>query len=307
MGTEWQVSCFVPPGCDRLTVQEGIQGRLDRVDRQMSTWDAASDLCRYNQAAPGTRVPIPTPLFRVLAIALEVAEASTGACDPTAGELVDLWGFGPGAPFRQADFAPPDRARIDEALMRCGWRRLVLDAGDGCALQPGGVRLDLSGIAKGFGVDDVSRFLNDIGVASHLVDVGGELRGAGVKPDGQPWWIGLEMPVPVSGTAAPVVALCGLSVATSGDYRRWFERDGRRYAHTIDPRTGQPVSNRVASVTVLHADCVRADAFATALTVLGVESGLAWADRHELAVRFLVRADRGLIERTSTAWAAMLQ
>ena len=160
-------------------------------------------------------------------------------------------------------------------------------------MQPGGVQLDLSAVAKGYGVDRLAFYLKSQGVQHYLVEVGGELRGAGLKPDGQPWWVVLEQVPGADGAEAAdelVLALHGLSVATSGDYRRYFERDGRRYSHTIDPRNGVPIANDLASVTVVHPQCMAADAWSTALTVLGAEQGLRLAERLGLAARFVARS-----------------
>jgi thiamine biosynthesis lipoprotein len=181
---------------------------------------------------------------------------------------------------------------------------------DRCVLQPGGVQFDLSSVAKGFAVDRVSHALRDLGAADHLVEIGGELRGSGTKPDGSPWWVALDQPA--AGDAGDpacetIVALHGLSVATSGDAQRYFERDGRRWSHTIDPRTGRPVSDRLAAVTVLHPSCMRADALATALTVLGPDGGLDYATACGLAARFVIRRARGIEERITPAFAAMLE
>ncbi|MET0383542.1 MAG: FAD:protein FMN transferase, partial [Burkholderiaceae bacterium] len=185
-----------------------------------------------------------------------------------------------------------------------------------------GLGLDLSAIAKGHGVDRVAILLGRLGFESHLVEVGGELRGTGIKPDGQPWWVALERPScgGLPGTAAPsdesgrdpngrlpatLVALHGLSAATSGDYRRWFEHDGVRYSHTIDPRDGRPVRHGLASVTVLHADCMTADALSTALTVMGPSDGPDFAERQAIAALFVVRGRDGLRERMTSAFEAM--
>jgi thiamine biosynthesis lipoprotein len=189
----------------------------------------------------------------------------------------------------------------------CGWQRIEVDVPNRRARQPGGLALDFCAIAKGFAVDAVSRHLDARGVTDHLVEIGGELRGQGLKPDGMPWWVELESPeANAHGAARTLVALLGLSIATSGDYRRYFEQDGRRFAHTIDPRTGYPAAHALASVTVIHRDCMLADALSTALTVLGPQAGMDFAQRHALAARFLVRTPRGFDELTSPAFAAML-
>ncbi|WP_420995782.1 FAD:protein FMN transferase [Cupriavidus sp. 30B13] len=304
MGTTWSVAWAAPAdGPDAAALGAGIGAVLAEVVAQMSNWEPGSDLSRFNRAAPGTWQVLPADCFAVLQAALQVARDSGGAYDPSAGPLVDLWGFGP-APRR--DTAPP-LAEIEQARALCGWQRIELDAQHSRARQPGGVRLDFCAIAKGFGVDAVSRYLNAQGIASHLVEVGGELRGHGVKPDGLPWWVALEAPpAQASAGAATLVALHGLAVATSGDYRRYFDSGGRRYAHTLDPRTGYPASHALASVTVLHPQCMMADALSTALTVLGPEAGMVFARRHALAARFLVRRSGGFDERLSPAFEAML-
>ncbi len=183
-----------------------------------------------------------------------------------------------------------------------------LDGEARALFQPGGLLLDLSSVAKGYAVDQLGRCLERHGVRHYLVEVGGELRGAGMKPDGEPWWVELEgVPGTAGGPARPVVALHGLSVATSGDYRRFFQNGAQRASHTLDPRTGYPIANGVASVTVLHASCMAADALSTALGVMGDEAGLAFAEEHGLAARFLLRRQAGLAERHSSAWRALLQ
>jgi len=318
MGTTWSVLAAVPPppagadpallaaGADAL--QAAIEAVLDGVIAQMSNWAEDSDIGRFNRAAAGTWQALPADAAAVLQCALQVARDSGGAYDPSAGPLVDLWGFGP-APRRSA---PPSVPEVELARARCGWQRLAFDAEARRMYQPGGVSLDLCAIAKGFAVDALSRKLAELGLPHHLVEIGGELRGAGIKPDGMPWWVELESPVAEAdadadaAVQATLVALCGLSVATSGDYRRYFDSGGRRYAHTLDPRTGYPASHALASVTVLHAECMQADALSTALTVLGPEAGMAFARRQALAARFLLRTPDGFEERLSPAFAAML-
>ncbi|MET0269426.1 MAG: FAD:protein FMN transferase [Sphingomonas sp.] len=217
------------------------------------------------------------------------------------GALVDLWGFGP-AP---AAVLPPADADIAAARAAGGWRRLDRDRHSRRARQPGGLRLDLSGIAKGHAVDRLAAVLQRHGHAHALVEIGGELRGTGIRPDRQPWWVAVETP---PGAALPPirVALHGLSIATSGDYRRWFDHGGRRHAHTLDPRTGRPVAHDVASVTVLHPECMMADALATAITVLGADDGLSYATTRNIAALIVRRRRDGFTETMSPAFAALL-
>lgn len=276
----------------------------------MSTWDADSDLSRYNRAPAGSWHPLPAEFLNVLGFGLDIAAESQGACDPTAGALVNLWGFGPTGRYNESDFGMPSNAAIAAALQWRGWQRVELDRSAQRVYQPGNLTLDLSAIAKGFGVDEVARHLHRVGVDHFLVDVGGELRGAGMKPDGQPWWVELERPTMPPGetaTALPVtrIAVHGLSVATSGDYHQCFEKAQARYCHCIDPRDGKPISNGVSSVSVLHSQCMAADAYSTALMVMGSADGAAFAERHKLAAVIIYRTAGGYAEYLSPAARAM--
>ena len=311
MGTSWTVKWVAPTATASDEVQGdlcgGIQARLDTVVRQMSSWEPGSDLSRFNQAPAGTAFTLPAEFARVLDHALAVSRDSEGAFDATAGALVDAWGFGAGDGYRQRGFGLPGDATLAAARLVSGWRLLDFDVAAGTVVQPGGLRLDLSAIAKGFAVDQVANHLQARGIDNYLVEVGGELRGAGVKPDGQPWWVMLEAPPGGQGGSTAelpetIVALHGLSVATSGDYRRYVERDGVRHCHAIDPRTGRPVPG-VASVTVLHRDCMAADALSTALMVMGAEQGIEWAERRGIAAVFRLRpVQQGGAGRPNGQW-----
>ncbi|MDM4769278.1 FAD:protein FMN transferase [Solimonas sp. SE-A11] len=298
MGTTWSV-LLVAPADDLRWLGAGVQQELDRVVAQMSHWEPDSDLCRYNAATAGSWHALPAEFMEVLEAAREYAQVSAGAFDPTIGPLVDAWGFGP---VSQRD-NPPSAAEIDAARARVGWQRLQLDDAGKRLLQPGGLQLDFSSIAKGYAVDQLARYLGRAGVDHWLVEVGGELRGQGCKPDGQPWWVELER-VDESLTHT-VLALHGLSVATSGDYRRYFEHEGRRYAHTLDPRSGWPVTHALASVTVLHPECMAADALATVLGVLEPDEAHDFATRHDFAAQFVLRSGGGFVERLTPAFKAL--
>lgn len=281
MGTSWSVRVVDPPAALRAE----IHGVLARIVAEMSHWEPGSNLSRFNRAEPGRWQPLPSGFAQVLAAGLAIADASGGAFDPAMGALADLWGFGPAGP---QPF--PTDAAIAEALARSGRRHIEQDGTRARRTAP--AALDFSGVAKGYAVDMVAERLRGLGLADFLVEIGGELRGEGIKPDGQPWWVDCEA-VPGMAAAPLRVALHGLSIATSGDYRRGFEFDGRRYSHTIDPRTGRPLENHVASISVLHASCMHADAWATALGVLG-PAGMALAEREGLAVRMLARGGEHL-------------
>jgi thiamine biosynthesis lipoprotein len=202
------------------------------------------------------------------------------------------------------DAKPPDPAWLDEWRSRAGWRALLLDESAQRIWQPGGVMLDLSSIAKGHGVDAAANALDALGLRHYLVEVGGELRARGRRPDGLPWQAGIESPEGRS--LALNLCLRDGALATSGDYQRYFMHRGRRHAHTLDPRTGKTVDNGVASVSVLHGGCMQADALATALLVLGERDGMAWAQARGVAAVFLLRGDGGIRIAPTPAFQAWL-
>ena len=315
MGTLWQASVSAPRDADLHPLHDGIQACLDLVVAQMSTWEPGSDISRYNRAPAGTWQALPRPFFDVLREALAIAEASGGACDPTVGPLVEAWGFGAHGNGGRV----PDAEALAAARARVGWERVTLDVPEQRALQPGGVALDLSGIAKGHGVDAAVDWLRAGGVPAALVEVGGELRGYGRKPDGSAWKVLAEAwpdgdPSSDSGSAADggdnappcVIILDGDAVATSGDHWHRFAHDGRLYSHTIDPRTGAPVDHAPAAVTVIADSALAADAWATALTVLGAERGHALAQERGIAARFVTRGGDGMREQATDAFKRRL-
>lgn len=305
MGTTWSARLLRPPGV-RSNLAQQMQTELDGIVAEMSHWDPDSTLGRYNRAPAGSWHALPPRFAEVLAYALEIAEASGGAWDPFAGALVNLWGFGPERRYNQAGFYAPAPDAVRAVLASRASLAPEFDRSGARLLQPGGALLDFSSIAKGFAVDRLAWCLEQHGVRHFLVEIGGELRGAGMKPDGQPWWVTLEG-VPGLDAAPTVAALHGLAVATSGDYRRFFRHGQRRASHTLDPRSGYPIANDVASCTVLHPSCMAADALSTTITVLGFDAGLAFAEERGLAARLLLRRPGGLDERTTTAYRAMLQ
>lgn len=303
MGTTWSVKLVRPVDAPALAVlQAGIQARLDAVDAQMSTWKPASDLSRFNAAPAGTWQSLPPEFFTVLATSLQLARDTGGAYDPTVGPLVNLWGFGPGPKRLQA----PDAAALAAARARVGWQRIELDASTQRARQPGGACVDLSSIAPGFSVDLVARYLDAVGVRDYLVEHGGELHARGHRPGQRGWRVGIEQPDTNAGLAM-VVVLADQASGSSGDYRKFYERDGRRYSHHIDPRTGAPVTHALASVTVIATDALHADATAAALSILGPEDGMAYAQAHGIAALFLVRTPDGVAQAMTPGFAAMRQ
>ena len=305
MGTTWSVKAYASPQADLHLLHAAIQSQLDRVVAQMSTWEADSDISRFNRLAADTWQVLLPEFSSVLSCALEIADASDGAYDPTVGPLVDAWGFGSAAGARQV----PDAQTLCAARMRVGWQRVLLQAENASALQAGGVQLDLSAIAKGYGVDCVARCLREQGITSALVEVGGELYGFGRKPDGSAWQVLVESS-PDEETHATheprVIALEGRAIATSGDHWHAFEQDGVRYSHTLDPRSGYPVRHAPVAVSVIANDAMRADAWATALTVMGADAGFAFAQQKQLAARFMVRRDQRWAEYMTDTFQALL-
>lgn len=303
MGTSWTVQLLCLPVHDAQELQAGIEAELNQVIMQMSTWNPSSHLCEFNRAPTNSWQSLPAEFFKLVDYSLYLSQQTGGAYDITAGKLVDLWGFGPAGKRENQ----PTEIEINKALQAGNWKSLELDHLEQCLRQTGSVTLDLSSIAKGFALDQVARYLDTQKITSYLIELGGELRGLGMKKDQSPWWVRIESPAVTDPQGTEyLVALHGLSVATSGDYRQYFEQDGRRYAHTLDPRTGYPVDNDLASVTVLHPECMVADAMATALTVLGCSFGLDYADQHQIAALFLQRTATGFEEKMSKALIAML-
>ncbi|HWK34983.1 FAD:protein FMN transferase [Sphingomonas sp.] len=292
MGTRWSAQIVAAPG----GAEEALRAVLDGVIASMSQWAPDSALSRFNRAPPGEWRTLPDDLARVLDTALAIGRASAGAFDPAAGALADLWGFGPPGP--RADVPAADA--VAQALARSG--AAAIERSDTRARRTADVALDLSGIGKGYAVDALAARLRALGCEDFLVEIGGEFVGAGVRPDAQPWWVELENP---PGVALPPIriALHGIAVATSGDYRRFIADGARRLGHTIDPRTGRPITNGVVSASVIASDCMTADGWATALTVLGPGEGVTVAAREGLAAR-IVTGDGA--EHLSPALEAML-
>lgn len=291
MGTTWQARMAAPAEFDAAPLHAAIAGRLGALVAEMSHWEPGSLLSRFNLAPAGSAHVLPEDFATVIDAALAVARASGGAFDPAIGRVVDMWGYG----ATPRDVAPSDDALVAAGLAS-GWQRLGWDAPARTLRQPGGLWLDLSGIAKGYAVDAVAELLAELGHAHALVEIGGELSGRGMRPDGDPWWVDLE--TPASGIAPLRVALHQCAVATSGDYVR-----GR---HTIDPRTGEPVGHALA-VSVVHASAMLADAWATALSVAAPSEMQSLATGEQLAARALLREGDLVREWISPALAAMME
>lgn len=310
MGTRYAVSVVGGTELEAGSLRDRIDSRLIGINRLMSTYDPESELSRFNKSDSTEWFPVSEETASVTASALGLAADSGGAYDPTVGPLVNLWGFGPGKRREQ----PPTDEEISSVRASIG-HELVETRLDPPALrkQTPGVYLDLSSIAKGHGVDAVAELLLEAGVEAFMVEIGGEVRTLGRKPGGKPWRIGVEkVDALMSGSEGRpslqrVVELVGRSMATSGDYRNYFEHEGVRYSHTIDPTTGRPVDHDLATVTVVAETCRDADGLATALLVLGPIAGYDWAVEREVAALFVSRGeDNELTEQATPAWETLI-
>ncbi|MFP4500394.1 MAG: FAD:protein FMN transferase [Candidatus Hydrogenedentota bacterium] len=299
MGTTWTVK--VTAQFDARTakkIEEQCALLLENVNQEMSTYRPDSLLSRFNAQDSTKPFRVLPSLTEVFKIALAVHEQTGGAFDITVGPLVNAWGFGPEA---RAD--PPPAKTIEALRERVGSGMLTVTEASIAKSRPD-LYCDLSAVAKGYAVDVVAESLDAFDITRYMVEVGGETRCAGTNPDGVPWRLGIEKPLEGVREIAKVVPLDNMAMATSGDYRNFYTADGKRYAHTIDPRTGYPVDHMLASVTVLHRECAWADAYATGIMVLGPEEGMAFAEEHDLPVFMLIREDDDTFtERASSAWA----
>lgn len=298
MGTYFKVKVF-PDDRSRNALEglrDTIVGVLDNVNAKMSTYQESSELSRFNRSESTAPVEMSAETIEVFLIARKVSDETRGALDVTVGPLVNAWGFGPGT---RVDV--PDGAEIVRLLRSVGYRKIEIDPERGTVrkTQPE-VYCDLSAVAKGYAVDQVARALDDIGLTDYMVEVGGEVRTRGLNSLGEVWRIGIEGPTPNEQTLQRLVPLSGMSLATSGDYRNYREVDGLRMSHTIDPRTGRPLTHALASVSVIHEECAYADAYATALMVLGPEEGPVLAERLGLAALFIIRLGDNAFEVRQT-------
>jgi len=301
MGTSYNIKASKLP--DSLTPKEinrQVKELLDKVNGQMSTYQKDSELSLFNQNTSTDWMPVSTEFYEVIKEALKISQLSNGLFDVTVGPLVNLWGFGPD----EMTSATPDEAVIKERLNQIGYHRLKLkDDGLFAKKDIPGLYVDLSGIAKGYGVDQVGLLLEHLGIADYMVEIGGEIRVKGKNNQGQAWQIAVEKPTAEKRVIEKVLAITDTGMATSGDYRNYFEVDGVRFSHTIDPRTGRPINHKLASITILSDTSMEADALATAIMVLGPAEGYQFAEKNHIAAFFIIKSDKGFDEKMSPAFA----
>jgi len=306
MGTRFTVKVVdLPKHVEVEALKREILDKLRGLEALMSTYDPDSELSRLNRFEGPDWFDVSPQTAAVVDEALRIGELTDGAFDVTVAPLVSLWNFGPARPTIDR---VPSNAQIEEAKARVGFRRIeVRRSPPGVRKERKDVSIDLSGIAKGFAADRLAEHLEHRGIRNYMVDVGGEVKARGRNPRGKPWQIAVESPLMSTRQIQRVVPLDGLAVATSGDYRNYFEQDGIRYCHILDPRSGRPITHKLASVSVLDPSCMRADALATALMVLGPEAGYNFAREHELAAFFIVNSDAGFVEKMTPRFEQVLK
>ncbi len=306
MGTTYSVVAVDQSrSLDREDVRIAVETALSDVNAQMSNWDAASDISRFNAARTTDAVSVAPELAELVAASNDIHLATGGQFDLTLGPLIDLWGFGSAG---TTGFAP-SKGDIEAALALAGQGE-HLRAGSGFLQKTNpDTQIIVSGIGKGHGVDRVAKAIASLGLKDYLIEIGGDLYTAGRNADGEPWQIGLESPDPAERRIQQVLEVTGRGMATSGDYRNYFEEDGVRYSHILDARTGRPVTHTTASATVLADNTMLADAWATALLGLGRERGLEIAEANNVAVLFIDRvpgqSDGGFRVTESTQFSAL--
>jgi thiamine biosynthesis lipoprotein len=294
MGTTYTVKLVGEVGeTVQRELSELVEERLESVNQRMSTYVDDSELMRWNRAPAEAPVKVSPELYEVMQAAVDVGQRSGGAYDITIGPVINAWGFGP----EGFETDGVDHGQIEALLQRVGLEKLIFDPAASVVTRlRDDLEVDLSSIAKGYAVDRVLEALEEKGFTRIWVEVGGEVRAAGTNAEGRSWRVGIERPDQAPGTVERLISLDNQAMATSGDYRNYYEIEGVRYSHIIDPRDGWPIRHRLASVSVVHPRCMVADAFATALLVLGPEEGFALAREEGLAAYFLVREDWGFKE-----------
>ncbi len=287
MGTYYSVKIARPPvGMSAEGLRPEVEAVLDQVIAEISTYDPTSELSRLNRNPSTDWIAVSPNLYAVIAEGQRIAALTDGAFDITVGPLVNLWGFGPQKPSA----ALPTPAEIESARARVGWRKLELRA------TPPAVRktradlyIDLSALGEGYGADRVAAWLDAHGATDYMVAVAGAIQAKGRNAKGQPWAIAIEEPMPDRRSVHRIIPVSDRALSTSGDYRNFFERNGKRYSHEIDPMTGAPVERNLGSVTVIGEVGMVVDGLATALMVMGEERGPALAEAQGLAAYFIVR------------------
>ncbi len=291
MGTQYNIKVLLPPNFARskAEVQSDIDALLVEINQSLSTYITDSEISLLNQHPIGEPVSVSDELFYMLSLSQKINRQSDGAFDVTIGPLVNLWGFGPVKP----EGLSPSQSAIDKAKARVDNQSYQLNTLSKSVVKKANVYIDLSAIAKGYGSDLMAKYFVSQGIVNFLVEIGGEIFAKGVKNNGSPWVIGIEKPTLAQTGAVQALLVSNVGMATSGDYRNYYERDGVRLSHTIDASTGKPITHNLASVTVIAQTSAQADAYATAINVLGPEKGKKFAEKLQLAAYFIVKENDG--------------
>lgn len=291
MGTRYNITLFPAKdqAIDSARMQQSIDDSLKRINQQMSTWDKTSEITRFNQSESTEWFEVSAEFAKVAAAAQEISKMSGGAFDITVGPLIRMWGFG-----KDLTNNNPDQASIDAALQNMGYQKLqVRQSPPALRKQIPGLQINLSAIAKGYAVDAIAEQLEQQGIINYLVEIGGEIRANGVKANGDLWRVAIEKPETKERAIQQGLLLKDVGIATSGDYRNYVERDGKRYSHTINPATGKPITHQLASITILHESAMMADGLATAIMVLGEEKGKSFIADNQLSAYMISRDKDG--------------
>ncbi len=296
MGSSYHIKVVLTPDEQLLqNLRVGVSETLTRVDRLMSTYKQESEISQFNIAPQNQWFSVSAETFEVIALGQAISTKSEGYYDMTVGPLVNSWGFGPtGKPIKV-----PDEGQLQSALNRVGFGFLKLDAESSAISKAADIYLDLSSIAKGYAVDRVANYLEQNGVTDYLVEVGGEIRANGYKPGQETWRLAIESPTVEQRSIYKVIELTNAGLATSGDYRNYFEENGVRYSHTINPFTGKPVQHQLTSVSVVRPTSAEADAMATMFMVMGTERGYQFAVENKIAAYFIYRSATGFQSKST--------
>lgn len=301
MGTSFSVKVSqLPEGVKIYRLETLIKNRLDEINQRMSTYISDSEVVLINSSTNTGATFITPELEKVLIQAHKISELSNGAFDITVAPLVNLWGFGSDKTENQT----PKAEEIRQVLKSVGYQKLVINTRVvTLAKTLPDVAIDLSALAKGYAVDEVAKVLDKQGITDYMVEIGGELYLKGKNLEGENWRIAIEKPNVAKRELQRVLPITEIAMATSGDYRNFFEQDGKRFSHMIDPRTGYPITHKLTSVTVLSDTAMKADAWATALMVLGEEEGYKIAEQQQLAAFFIVKTDQGFVEKETSVFS----
>ncbi|WP_077338001.1 FAD:protein FMN transferase [Pseudocolwellia agarivorans] len=303
MGTTYNIKVIVEnDSIDTQLLQKDIDSALVNVNQEMSTYIPDSELSRFNQLRSSEPVTLSKGLARVIEEAIRLGKLSNGKLDVTVGPLVNLWGFGPEYRLEKV----PSDELLEQTKSKVGIENIELVDGR-LSKKIDELYIDLSTIAKGYGVDLIAELVESRGIHNYLVEIGGEMRLKGFKDTGELWHIAIEKPVTTERAVQQVVVPKNNAVATSGDYRNYFESNGQRFSHIIDPATGKPINHKLVSVTVIHPSSMTADGLSTALMVMGEKEALAFAEENEIAAYFISKSENGFVEQSTVKFAQYLK